>query len=289
MKSVRFRELLGSNQEIVRKIFYIIFGNLLCSIAINVFFVPNGLLSTGVGGLSIILNYLMGTPIGFMVFLLNVPLMILGLFKLDKKFMIYTGISVVLYSWILNLTSGLSEVFVVKDVFIAAVFGAVFNGAGMGFMFRNDVCQGGFDILATILKRYYNMNIGTGLSIFNTTIVTLSAFKFGAIRSMYTLVAIQIGYKVLDKIQIGFSFRKNIMIISDKSEIMANRIMQDMGRGVTFIKGQGAYTHIDKNIIYCTLTSPEIVKLKEILNETDPGAFFTVTEATEVLGAGFNE
>lgn len=289
MKSVKFRELLGSNQEIVRKIFYIIFGNLLCSIAINVFFVPNGLLSTGVGGLSIILNYLMGTPIGFMVFLLNVPLMILGLFKLDKKFMIYTGISVVLYSWILNLTSGLSEVFVVKDVFIAAVFGAVFNGAGMGFMFRNDVCQGGFDILATILKRYYNMNIGTGLSIFNTTIVTLSAFKFGAIRSMYTLVAIQIGYKVLDKIQIGFSFRKNIMIISDKSEIMANRIMQDMGRGVTFIKGQGAYTHIDKNIIYCTLTSPEIVKLKEILNETDPGAFFTVTEATEVLGAGFNE
>ncbi len=287
MEKSKIREILGSNGEIIWKLFCMTFGNFLCSIAINVFFVPNGLLSTGVGGLGIILNYLIGAPIGITVFVLNVPLMILGYFKLDKKFMVYTTFSVFIYSWILNITSGLGEIFVVKDIFIAAVFGAIFNGAGMGIMFRNGVCQGGFDILASILKKYYNMNIGTGLSIFNTTIVTLSAFKFGAIKSMYTLVAIKIGYKVLDRLQVGFSIKNNIILISDRAEDIAERIMEDMGRGVTYLKGQGAYTHMDKQIIYCTLTSPEIVKLKEIINDVDKNAFFTVSEATEVLGVGF--
>lgn len=289
MEENRIRKLLGSNREIAWKIFCMSFGNFLCSVAINVFFVPNGLLSTGVGGLGIIFNYLLGAPIGLTVFILNLPLMVLGYFKLDRKFMVYTTFSVFIYSWILNLTSGLSEIFIIDDIFIAAVFGALFNGMGMGIMFRNDVCQGGFDILASILKKYYNMNIGTGLSIFNTTVVTLSAFKFGAIRSMYTLVAIKIGYKVLDRIQIGFSYKKNIIIISDKSAEMADKIMKNMGRGVTFLKGEGAYTHVDKNIIYCTLTSPEIVKLKEIVNEVDPRAFFTVSEAAEVMGTGFSK
>lgn len=289
MENNKVRQILGDNREIAWKIFCMTVGNFLCSIAINVFFVPNGLLSTGVGGLGIILNYLINAPIGITVFILNLPLMVLGFFKLDKKFMVYTTFSVFIYSWILNMTSGLARIFIVDDIFIAAVFGAVFNGAGMGIMFRNDVCQGGFDILASILKKYYNMNIGTGLSIFNTTIVTLSAFKFGAIRSMYTLVAIKIGYKVLDTLQIGFSYKKNVMIISDKSEEMAGKIMKDMGRGVTFLNGQGAYTHADKKILYCTLTSPEIVKLKDIVNQVDENAFFTVSEVTEVLGGGFSK
>ncbi len=283
------RNILGDNSEILRKIFFMILGNFLCSIAINVFFVPNGLLSTGVGGLSIMINYLTSIPIGLSVLLINIPLLIFGFFKLDKKFMVYTTFSIFVYSSILNLTTSLAEVFIIKDILIAAVFGALFNGLGMGLMFKNGVCQGGFDILASILKQEYNMNIGTGLTIFNTGIISFSAFIFGGIRAMYTLIAMHLGYQILDRIQIGFSMMKNIIIISDSSRELANKIMRDMGRGVTFFSGQGAYTSQEKKVLYCTVTSPEIVKLKQIVEEVDPEAFFTISEATEVLGSGFKK
>ena len=279
--------ILGSKNDFIRKVFFIILGSFFCSLAINVFFVPNGLLTTGVGGLSIILNKLTGFPIGLGVLIINIPLIFLGLFKLDKTFMAYTGISIILYSNIIDMTAFLTDYLVMDDLFLAAIFGAIFNGLGMGLMFKNGVCQGGFDIPATILKREYNMNIGTGLMIFNTVIISSSSIIFGSKASMYTLISMYIGYQLLDKIQTGFSLKKNLIIVSENAVELADRIMKDMGRGVTFFKGEGAYTNTEKKIIYCTITSTEIVRLKEIVEEVDPKAFFTINEAVEVLGSGF--
>lgn len=282
------KSIFGNMNEFLRKIFFIFLGSFFCSIAINIFFVPNGLLTTGVGGLSIMLNNLTNIPIGIGVFIINIPLIILGVWRLDKTFMAYTAISILVYSNIIDYTSVLTNYFVMDDLLLAAIFGAVFNGLGMGIMFRNGVCQGGFDIPATILKREYNMNIGTGLMIFNTFIISSSSFMFGAKAAMYTLISMYLGYQILDKLQTGFSMMKNLIIISDNAVELADRIMKDMGRGVTFLKGEGAYTNRQKRILYCTMTSPEIIKLKEIIEDVDPKAFFTINEAVEVLGSGFN-
>lgn len=279
--------VFGSGNEFFKKIFFIFLGSFFCSIAINIFFVPNGLLTTGVGGLSIMLNNLTDIPIGMGVFIINIPLIILGIWKLDKTFMAYTAISIIVYSNVIEYTRVLENYLAMDDLFLAAIFGAVFNGIGMGLMFKNGVCQGGFDIPATILKREYNMNIGTGLMIFNTFIISSSALIFGAKAAMYTLVSMYLGYQILDKIQTGFSMKKNLIIVSEKSVELADRIMMDMGRGVTFLKGEGAYTRRERKILYCTITSPEIIKLKEIIEDVDPEAFFTINEAVEVLGSGF--
>lgn len=279
--------ILGRPKEIGRKLFYIIIGNLLVSIAINVFFVPHGLLSGGVGGLGIMVQYLWEIPTGISVFIINLPIFLMGYKMLDKKFLVYAFMSTFIFSFILTATKGISNYVYVDDILLASIFGALFNGLGMGLMFKNGTCQGGFDVVAAILKRKYNVNIGTGLMTVNTVIISLSSLLFSYKRAMYTLIALYIAYQILDKVQTGFNIQKNIIIVSDKSDELAVAIIQELKRGVTFLNGQGGYTQDDKNIIYCILSSREIAKLKEILERIDPSAFFTINDVVEVKGSGF--
>lgn len=281
------KSISGGIKEIVIKILSIVIGNLLCSLAFNLFFVPNGLLSGGVGGIAIMIQYLKEIPTGLTVFLINLPLFVVGVRMLDKKFITYAFISMIVFSSWLTITKDFARYFVLEDVFLASIFGALLNGLGMGVMFRNGTCQGGFDVVAAILKRKFNVNIGTGLMMVNTVIITLSSLLFGYKSAMYTLIAMYIGYHILDKVQTGFNIQKNVIIVSERSKELSIAIIEQMNRGVTFLKGQGGYTHENKDIIYCTLTSREIAKLKEIVNAVDPKAFFTITDVVEVKGKGF--
>ncbi|MBU5312755.1 YitT family protein [Tissierella carlieri] len=278
---------LGGIREIFTKILFIVIGNLLCSLAFNLFFVPNGLLSGGVGGVAIMTQYLTEMPAGISVFLINLPIFVVGVRMIDKKFITYAFISMLVFSSWLTITKDISKYFIVEDILLGSVFGAVLNGLGMGLMFRNGTCQGGLDVIAAILKRKLNVNIGTGLMMVNTVIITLSSLLFGYKAAMYTLISMYIGYQILDKVQTGFNVQKNVVIVSEKSKELSTAIIEQLHRGVTFLKGQGGYTHEDKNIIYCILTSREIAKLKEIVNEVDPKAFFTITDVVEVKGKGF--
>ncbi|NLY67025.1 MAG: YitT family protein [Tissierellia bacterium] len=284
-------KLLGkiNKKEFLIKLLFIIIGNLFCSIAFNVFFIPNKLLSGGIGGLGIIIQYLTGIPTGISVFFLNIPIFLIGSRLIDREFAFYAFISMLIYSSILTITRELGSYFIVDDIILAAVFGGVFNGIGMGLMFRNRTSQGGFDILAAILKRKYNINIGTGLMMANTVIITLSSFLFGYRSAMYTLIAMYIGYAVLDKVQLGFNVKKNVIIVSEKADLVAEAILTKLNRGVTFLEGMGGYTHEDKKVIYCIVTSRETVKLKEIVDEIDPMAFLTINDIVEVKGKGFKD
>jgi len=284
-------KLLGkiNKKEFLIKLLFIIIGNLFCSIAFNVFFIPNKLLSGGIGGLGIIIQYLTGIPTGISVFFLNIPIFLIGSRLIDREFAFYAFISMLIYSSILTITKELGSYFIVDDIILAAVFGGVFNGIGMGLMFRNRTSQGGFDILAAILKRKYNINIGTGLMMANTVIITLSSFLFGYRSAMYTLIAMYIGYAVLDKVQLGFNVKKNVIIVSEKADLVAEAILTKLNRGVTFLEGMGGYTHEDKKVIYCIVTSRETVKLKEIVDEIDPMAFLTINDIVEVKGKGFKD
>lgn len=274
-------------KEIVKKLFFILLGNFLCSIAFNLFFIPSKLLSGGVGGLGILTQYLTGIPSGIAVFILNVPIFIIGAKMLDKEFAIYGFISMFIFSSLLTLTRNIGNYFVIDDILLSAVFGGVFNGVGMGLMFRNRTCQGGFDIIAVILKDRYNINVGSGLMAVNTIIISLSSLLFGYKPAMYTLISMYIGYKILDKVQTGFNIKKKIVIVSDKAEELAEVIIHQLNRGVTFLDGIGGYSKENKKVIYCIVTSRETAKLKSIVDEIDPMAFFTVSDVVEVKGSGF--
>lgn len=275
--------------KIYQKLLAIIFGNLLCALAFNIFFIPSKLLSGGVGGLAIMIQYLSNIPSGIAMFSINLPIFLIGYKMVDRDFAIYSFISMFILSFLLTITNGIDAYFPLNDILLGAIFGGILNGVGMGIMFRNRTSQGGLDIIAAILKRKYNINIGTGLMMVNTVIITLAGIRFGAPSAMYTLVALYVAYQILDKVQTGFNVRKNVIIVSNNPEKIANEILAKLGRGVTFLEGIGAYTKEDKQVIYCIVTSNEIVKLKEIIDEVDPEALLTINDVVEVKGPGFKE
>lgn len=283
----KLTDIKDDKNEILRKIFFVVIGNLLCAIAFNAFFIPSKLLSGGVGGLALMNQYLTGLPTGITVFIINIPIFLIGARMVDKEFAIYGFISMFIFSSLLTITNGIDKYIILDDILLGAVIGGVLNGIGMGLMFKNRTSQGGFDIIAAILKKKYNMNIGTGLMIMNTVIISLSSFLFGVRSAMYTLISMYIGYQVLDKVQTGFNVKKNVVIVSNKSEELADRIIGELNRSITFLEGSGGYKKENKHVIYCIVTSKEIVKLKEIIDKVDPSAFLIINDVIEVRGSTF--
>ncbi|MGN9164203.1 YitT family protein [Tissierellaceae bacterium HCP3S3_D8] len=280
-------DIKDDKNEMLRKLFFVVIGNLLCAIAFNAFFIPSKLLSGGVGGLALMNQYLTGLPTGITVFIINIPIFLIGARMVDKEFAIYGFISMFIFSSLLTITNGIDKYIILDDILLGAVIGGVLNGIGMGLMFKNRTSQGGFDIIAAILKKKYNMNIGTGLMIMNTVIISLSSFLFGVRSAMYTLISMYIGYQVLDKVQTGFNVKKNVVIVSNKSEELADRIIGELNRSITFLEGSGGYKKENKHVIYCIVTSKEIVKLKEIIDRIDPSAFLIINDVIEVRGSTF--
>lgn len=265
----------------------IIIGGLLCAIAINGFFIPNQLLSGGTGGIAIMIHYLSGLPTGLLVFLINIPIFAVGFKIVDRDFVFYSFISMFAMSLLLNLTEGIGSFIQVNDLLLESVFGGVLNGLGMGIMFRNKASQGGLDIIAAILKKKFNIDIGSALMGVNIVIIGLSSVLFGIRPAMYTLIGLYIAYKLLDKVQSGIDTNQSVMLISNKPDEVAKEIFDQLGRGATFLKGEGAYTHDNKKIIYCTVTSTQVGKLKEIVKGIDEDAFINISDSKEVKGKGF--
>ena len=270
-----------------KKLLAVMIGELFCAVAITFFFVPHRLLSGGVGGISIMIQYLTGYSSGIFIFLINIPLLILGFRKLSKPFMIFTFISSNLLSLYLVMLKQMSLNFYVEDILLSAVFGGVLNGIGMGILFRNATSQGGLDILAMIARKQWNLNIGYALMGMNFVIVSTASVLFGIERGMYTLIAMYIAYQCVDKVISGFDIKKQIIIISSRSEEIARQIMIDPHRGVTLLQGRGAYTGESKEVIYCVASNRQVVRIKQVVEEFDSRAFISISDMVEVKGKGF--
>ncbi|SHH19293.1 YitT family protein [Tepidibacter thalassicus] len=264
-------------------------GSLFCAIAINGFLAPNHLLSGGVGGIAIILNYIFKINIGLIVLFVNIPLFLIAYKKLDRNFIVYSLINMIIYSFFIGITSNIYDYIKLDDLMLSCIFGGVLNGIGMGITFRNKGSQGGTDIIAALIKKKWDINLGTALMAANLMIVSIGGGVFGIKRAMYTLIALYVGYQVLDKIQMMLDAKKCAMVISDSSEEISKDIMNIMGRGVTFLQGEGAYSKDSKKVIYTVINPIELPKLKEIVEKHDKNAFISINETQEVRGRGFKE
>lgn len=262
-------------------------GCFIASCSINLFLVPSHLLTGGATGIAIIFYYLAGLPIGLQTFLYNIPLLAAAWKTMGKVYTVDIIIGTAIFSACLDATKFLNAYASINDVMLAAIFGGVFNGIGYGIVFRMNGSTGGFDIIGAIVKKYYSLNMGGVIFGFNCLIMLVAAFLFGMAPAMLTLICMFVNAMVTDKVIAGFNSRKAVLIVSDKAETIAEGIME-VGRGVTFLHGQGAFTRRERNVVFVVVTLTQVAKIKLIANAIDSNAFMIIMSANEVMGRGFS-
>ena len=228
-----------------------------------------------------------GLPVGAQVLVYNVPLLVAALRVLGRDYFVGVLFGTVMFSVCLDATHFLNAYAPVPDPMLAAIFGGVFNGIGYGVIFRNDGSSGGLDIVAAIVKKYYSFHMGGVIFGFNCVIMAISAFLFGAVPAMYTLISMFMSATVTDRVIAGFNHRKVVILISDQTEKIAEAIIRGVGRGVTFLDGEGAFTHQEKRVLFVVVTLTQVARVKRIADHYDPQAFMIVMDANEVMGRGF--
>ena len=264
-------------------------GCLIASCSINLFLVPSHLLTGGATGIAIIFYYLAGLPIGLQTFLYNIPLLIAAWKLMGREYTIDIVIGTTIFSFCLDATKFLNGYAPLDDVMLAAIFGGVFNGIGYGIVFRMDGSTGGFDIIGAIVKKYYALHMGGVIFAFNCLIMIVAGCLFGAAPAMFTLIMMFINATVTDKVIAGFNSRKAVLIVSDKAEQIAEDIILELGRGVTFLHSQGAFTHRERDVVFVAVTLTQVAKIKFLTNDVDPNAFMIIMSASEVMGKGFSK
>lgn len=270
-----------------KRLIWISFGSLIYALAINIFISPHKLLSGGIAGISLLAQYMSNIPSGYWVFILNIPVFILGLKKIDKDFVFFSLIGMLTMSLFLVLTKDISSLVAMDDLVMSTVFGAVLSGIGMGIIFRNRASQGGTDIIAVIIRQKNGAKMSTLYFILNGLIVVMGIFATNLKLTLYTVSLMYIKSLVIDKVIEGFDQKKIVMIVTSKAEQVSQKIMTQIGRGTTYLYGEGAYTGEKKKIIYCLLTTKELNNVKRLVDEIDKEALISISEAEEIKGRGF--
>lgn len=269
-------------------ILVIIIGSFISSLGVNLFLSNAKLLSGGVTGIALILQYLWEIPSGITVFLLNIPLFFVSYKYLNKRFTIYTAIGMLSFSTALMITKPLSTLVQVDDMLLYCIYGGVLSGIGSGLIFYRNGSTGGTDIITMVIrKKYSNFDIGQVGFAFNLIIVTVSIFIFGLPRALYTLISMFITSTILDKVLNGFTSKKLLLILTEKEDDIINYVIKDMNRGITALMAEGGYTRDKKRLLYVAVTTSQMISLKTKILRVDPKAFITIIDVSEVKGKGF--
>ncbi|MDO4581236.1 MAG: YitT family protein [Bacillota bacterium] len=269
----------------IRNIAMISLGSLVCTAGYLILITPNDLLAGGVWGVAAILNhYLPRIPMGAFLVILNIPLLLWGWNKLRLRFAVYTVYAILLQSALLILIEPYLPTYTANPL-LACIFGGVLVGVGSGTVVRYHGSGGGTDVIGIILKSKYDISIGTISLIVNALIVFCAAFIFGFERAMYTMVNLFISARVFTQVLEGLNRKRNVMIISEHGDAIAERLLHEVGRGVTKLHGEGGYTRKNKDVLFCVVSRFELALLKEVIQQIDPQAFVCINETYEVLGS----
>lgn len=274
-----------SKGKLIKRISFIIIGAILMGVGLEEFLVPNQILDGGIVGISIILSHLTGWKMGGIIFLLNIPFFYIGYKQIGKTFALSTLLGIT----VLSITTTLLHdvpVFT-DDLLLATVFGGIVLGVGVGIVIRYGGSLDGTEIMAILLNKKIPFSVGEMIMFFNLFIFASAGFVFGWERAMYSFIAYFIAFKTIDIVIQGLDESKSAWIISDNHQEIGDAILARLGRGVTYLKGEGAYTGDDKNVIFCVITRLEEAKLKSIVEEIDSSAFLAVANISEVRGGRF--
>jgi uncharacterized membrane-anchored protein YitT (DUF2179 family) len=272
----------------LKNILFILLGSAIYSFGIVHFNMQNNLAEGGFTGITLLLFFLFKWDPSFTNLLLNVPLFFIGWKLLGRSTLYYTIIGtlgVSIFLWIFQRYQ--IDMPLRDDLTLAALFAGVSIGVGLGIIFRYGGTTGGVDIIARLVYKFIGWSMGKTMFLFDACVITISLTYLTYKEAMYTLVVVFVGAKVIDFMQEGAYSARGAMVISDLNSQIAEKIMTDMGRGVTVLHGHGSFTKSKREVLYCVVGKNEIVRLKNLITSVDPHAFVSVSIVHDVLGEGF--
>lgn len=263
----------------------IIVGSLITALAFNLFMLPAHIASGGVSGISVILNYTLGFNPAYVQWALNIPLFVAGWILLGREYSIRSLLGTALLPLLVLLTQNWPAP--TTDPLLASLYGGIGVGLGLGIVFRGRGSTGGLSTLAQIVQKYSGLNLATCVVLMDGTVITVAGFLLSWEKALYALIGLYITGKIIDAVELGFSYSKVAYIIADKTDELAEAVLHHMDRGLTKLEGTGGYTGDDRTVLMVVVNQSEITRLKTLVQSIDSNAFVIISNAHEVVGKGF--
>lgn len=262
-------------------------GLFFCKVSYNAFLIPNNIAAGGFTGIGQLIHHATGFPVGVCAFLLNVPLFAFSMKKMGWRFGLRSFVTMILLSVVIDYAPFES---VTSDMLLATVFGGICSGVGFGLVLRGSATTGGSDMLASLIHRFFpTVRVGQATFVIDALVIVASAFVFDAESAMYAVMAVFLSNTVVDLVLEGPNSSHAYFIISDKATEIAQRVMDELERGVTGLDGVGMYTMKEKRVLLCVVSRFEAMRLRRIVFSLDPAAFVVACKSHDTLGEGFKE
>ena len=285
------RNLKRKNIIILKDIIFSIIGCIFISAGIVFFLLPLKISAGGFSGIATITYYLFNLKLGTVIWILNIPLLIIGFFRIGKYFFLKTMFATWFLSFCMDFFESLNIFLNIEDILLSAIYGGVIIGIGTTCIFKANNSTGGTELLIQIILSYKdNIKVSKLLIIIDSIIVGLNLIVFKQIEiGLYSFIVIFLNSKIVDLFIEGVNFTKVVYIISDKTMEISNKILKELDRGATGIYGKGMYKNKDKLILMCVIKKRDLIRLKEIVRSIDNAAFMIISDAIDVYGLGFNK
>lgn len=274
--------------DYIKKLIFWFIGTFIVAVALEMFLIPNKIIDGGVIGISMMVSYITKHNLGLLIFLINIPFLLIALKALGKKFVINTFIATALLSIATNLVINLKPV--TGDLLLATIFGGILLGLGVGLILRNNASLDGTEMLSIMLsKKLKIVSVGELLMGMNLFIYTAAGFLLGWDRALYSILTYYVASKVIDSVLEGLDKAKSVRIVSDLSREIGDMIMKELDVSVTYMKATGGYSRQEKTITFCVVNKFDIPKIKEVVHDIDPRAFIVTEDVHEVEGVRFKK
>ena len=273
--------LMQKTKLIIGKLFFVTIGALIAAFALEGFLIPNNIIDGGIIGISMMTSYITKLNLGAIIVLFNLPFLFLGYKKMGKMFVATVLYGVSMLGIFVNLIHNTQ---VTESDLLATVFGGIILGFGVGLILRNDGALDGTEILSISIAKKLGFSVGEIIMFFNFFIYSAAGFLYGWDSAMYSILTYFIAYRVIDIVLEGLNSSKSIYIVTNFAKEIGDSIIKDLNISVTYMKGKGGYSGKEQTIIYCVVSRLEIAKIKTLIRENDPSAFYFIQDVHEVEG-----
>jgi uncharacterized membrane-anchored protein YitT (DUF2179 family) len=261
-------------------------GAIIAGFALESFLVPNSIIDGGIIGISMILSHITKFNLGLLIILINTPFIILAFKKMGGRFVFQTAYANIILAVALNYFHHYK---VTNDMLLATVFGGIVLGTGVGLILKNAASLDGTEILSLLISKRFGMSVGEFIMGLNVFIYLAAGKVFSWESAMYSILTYFIASKVIDTVMEGLNSSKSVRIISDEAGTIGNALIEKLDISVTYLKGIGGYSGMDKDLIYCVISRLEMPKMLDIIKEIDPKAFVSVVDVHETYGGRFRK